>query len=225
MLVGSYFQILRRLWLKRLVAVAGLTLFTGLMACQRQLTPQQSCQFLQNQDRQRVSWNDAVPVPLYIHSSVPPEAYESIEAAIKTYDEVLGHKSFEIRGYGSTGPSTPTRDGYSIIYWMADWEPERAKEQGRTTVYWSGNTIYEADIRINASERSGLNFHMLSSPPVPATVDLKSLFIHELGHALGLDHSDLAGSIMNTHLEEGRSRAILSDNDVANLKCEYALGG
>lgn len=218
-LEGTHFH-----FLKRLIPVVALVIFPGLMACQRQLTPQDSCQFLQNPDQQRVSWKNNLPVPMYIHSSVPREAYDAIEAAMAVYDEALGRRVFEIRGYGTTGSPTPSRDGYSIIYWMTEWEQERLREQGRTTVYWSGHTIYEADIRINASRSSNLTFHFNPETPVFG-VDLKSLFVHELGHVLGLDHNDLAGSIMNTHLREGRSRVALSSADKSNLGCEYGQGG
>lgn len=197
---------------------------TGLSACQRDLSPQSSCNFLQNRDLQRVSWKSGLPIQLSIHSSVPKAAHESIEAAIAVYDRVLGQKSFVITEYGSAGPLTPSRDGSSVIYWMAEWEENRLMEQGRTTVYWSGHTIYEADIRINASSASNLRFHFQTSGPISG-VDLKSLFVHELGHALGLDHNDLAGSIMNTHLREGTARTALNDADLANLQCEYGLGG
>lgn len=218
---GSHLHFLKRL----LPVMVALFIFPGLMACQRELTPETSCQFLQNPDKQRVSWKTNLPVPLYIHNSVPRQAYEAIEAAIAVYDQVLGHQAFEIRGYGTTGSLSPARDGYSVIYWMPDWEPERLQEQGRTTVYWSGHTIYEADVRINASQASNLTFHFNPETPVRG-VDLKSLFVHELGHVLGLDHNDhVADSIMRTHLGEGRSRTVLSAADISNLSCEYPPGG
>lgn len=206
-----------------LLLTLSLLVSSGLLACQRNLTPETGCHFLQNQDQQRVSWNQNTPIPLYIHSSVPPEAYPAIEGAIQTYSTLLGRPVFEIRGYGVSG-NGPSRDGSSFIYWMSEWEADRPKEQGRTTVYWSGNTIYEADVRINASSLSSFVFHYNSSEPVVG-VDLKSLFIHELGHALGLDHNDLAGSIMNTHLQDGVERVVLSPEDTANLQCEYQKEG
>lgn len=203
------------------IAVACLTV-TGLVACQRPLEPQTSCQFLQNGSKQRVSWKNGLPVSLFVHSSVPEEAYPALEQAIESYNLKFGKEVFKVKGYGTTGPSTPKRDGYSIIYWMDQWESDRSNEQGRTTVYWSGNSIYEADMRINASGR--IRFHFSPTQNPIYGVDLKSLFVHELGHVLGLDHNQVAGSIMHTYLQEGTNRDELSPEDIANLSCEYGYG-
>lgn len=210
----------KRLIFKLFMAATAAIMVSTLAACQRSLTPENSCSFQQNRDRQRISWGRALPVPLYIHSSVPKDAYEAIESAIAVYDEAIGQKTFEIKGYSVSGPSTPQRDGYSYIYWMNEWEDDREDEQGRTTIYWSGDTIYEADVRINASSLSGFTFNYATSGPVRG-IDLKSLFVHELGHALGLDHSDAAGSIMATHLRQNTVRTQLSTQDASNISCEY----
>jgi hypothetical protein len=210
---------IRIISLKRTLVAFLMCSFLGLMACQRPLSPETSCQFLQNPDLQRVSWKTNQPIPLYVHTSVPLNAHASLEAAIRVFEKNLGRKVFEIKDYAHSD-SGPSRDGYSVIYWMDQWEQERLKEQGRTTVYWSGSTIYDADLRINASQESGYTFHMSSQTPVHG-VDLTSLFVHELGHVLGLDHNHLAGSIMSTHLQEGVNRIELSQNDLSNLACEY----
>lgn len=210
----------KRLIIKSFVATATIIMVSTLAACQRPLTPETSCSFQQNQDQQRISWGRALPVPIYIHSSVPKEAYEAIASAMKVYDEAIGQKAFEIKGYSVDGPATPQRDGYSFIYWMSEWEADRDDEQGRTTIYWSGDTIYEADVRINASAMSHFTFHYGSTAPVQG-IDLKSLFVHELGHVLGLDHNDSHGSIMATHLRQNTVRTQLSTEDASNISCEY----
>jgi len=206
----------------KVILVALVTSFAGLMACQRKLTPQASCSFLQNPDLQRVSWKSDKPVALYLDTSVPSTAYSALEAAIQVYKDTFHRDVFTIKDYAFTGHPTPTHDGYSVIYWMNTWESDRSNEQGRTTVYSSGNTIYEADMRINDSNPQRLSFNFVATqPPAQSDVDLKSLFIHELGHVLGLDHSQMPGSIMNPYLGDGEERDVLSSQDISHLECEY----
>jgi len=170
-----------------------------------------------------------LPVKLHIHSSVPTEAYQSLREAIDSYKDLsreVGKPLFEIVSYGMTGPLEPTRDGNSVIYWMPEWEPDRLKEQGRTTIYWSGNSIYEVDMRINASSTSHFTFHFIESSNSPVQgVDLKSLFVHELGHVLGLSHTETPGSVMHSELQDGVTRDQLSAEDLKNLRCEYPSQG
>jgi matrix metalloproteinase-8 (neutrophil collagenase) len=77
-------------------------------------------------------------------------------------------------------------------------------------------------MRINDSNPQRLSFNFVATqPPAQSDVDLKSLFIHELGHVLGLDHSQMPGSIMNPYLGDGEERDVLSSQDISHLECEY----
>lgn len=197
-----------------------LVLALMLEACSRPLAPQDSCNFVQNPELQRVSWKSHRPVKLYLHNSVPPEAYPAIERAIKEFNTKIGagNEIFKIIGRGTDGPLNPVKDGYSTIYWFKTWESNRPSEQARTTIYWSGTEIFEADMRINAKNFS-YNYSSVNS--TFSGVDLDSLVVHELGHVLGLAHTTVAGSAMNATLDEGQSRRKLSDTDVKDLNCEY----
>ena len=104
-----------------------------------------------------------------------------------------------------------------MIYWFNSWDPAKPTEQARTTIYWSGSEVFEADMRINASNftynyEPGANF---------ANVDLDSLVLHELGHILGLAHTTAVGSAMHATLDEGQVRRKLGTVDLSDLKCEY----
>ena len=198
-----------------------ITLTTSLLAtqaCSRPVSPEESCNFVQNSEQQRVSWGPHVPVKLYIHESVPTEAYAAIDRAVSEYNLKVanGREVFRIIARGTSGVADAQRDGYSTIYWLKTWDTTRRNEQARTTIYWTGSEIFEADMRINASfqyylgENSDFN-----------EVDLVSLVVHELGHVLGLGHTVSAGSVMNYSLDQGQDRRKLGDNDVASLKCEY----
>jgi hypothetical protein len=188
-------------------------------ACMRKLPAQESCNFVQNPEKQRVSWNNKVPVKIYLHESVPQEAYAAMDKAIAEYNAKLGggREMFRIVARGASGALDPKRDGYSMVYWFKSWDPARRTEQARTTIYWTGDEIFEADIRVNAANFSysiGENTH-------PAEVDLVSLMVHEFGHALGLGHTLNHGSVMNFSLDQGQDRRRLSDQDLASLQCEY----
>jgi len=51
----------------------------------------------------------------------------------------------------------------------------------------------------------------------PNAIDLESVFLHELGHALGLDHSQNQDAVMRAGLKPGQTRRTLHDDDVAGI--------
>jgi hypothetical protein len=69
------------IWLLPLLAV----LLLGAQACSRKLDPQDSCNFVQNPDLQRIAWKTEKPVKLYVHKSVPREAYGALQRALGTF--------------------------------------------------------------------------------------------------------------------------------------------
>ncbi|NJL25598.1 MAG: matrixin family metalloprotease [Calothrix sp. SM1_5_4] len=203
-----------------LFAALILSVSTFIQACSRPLSPQESCNFVQNPELQRVAWKRGLPVRLYLHRSVPAEAYAAIDRAISEYNLRFakdGREMFKIIARGVSGDLAPKKDGYSMIYWFDSWDPNRKTEQARTTIYWSGNEIFEADIRINGA---GFSYYFGSEANFSG-LDLDSLLVHELGHVLGLAHNGNHGSVMNTTLNNGQERRKLGTIDESSLKCEY----
>ncbi|HMN67754.1 MAG TPA: matrixin family metalloprotease [Bdellovibrionales bacterium] len=188
-------------------------------ACSRAVEPQASCNFVQNPEQQRVSWERSLPVKLYLHDSVPADAFDAIDRAVAEYNLRAGggKEIFKIVARGVGGSSEPSKDGYSMLYFMKTWETDRQSEQARTTIHWTGSQIFEADMRINAQN---FTYHYGENTDILG-VDLDSLVVHELGHMLGLAHNVTSGSVMNFTLGEGQDRRKLGDVDLASLKCEY----
>jgi hypothetical protein len=202
---------------KKLLLILWLAMSTaGFAGCGYKPAPQPACNFVQNSYGQRVSWNNELPIPIYIHESLPLESQAVLNAAIKRWDDVLNRRMFTIAGI-VRGENVPKRDGVSTIYWMDTWEESKTNEQARTTIYWDGSQIREADIRVNTRDFK----YSLQESPTALNVDLESLLVHELGHALGLQHNDAAGSVMAVNLANGVERRKPQDVDVASLKCEY----
>lgn len=189
-----------------------------LEACSRPLAPQPSCNFVENPENQRVSWKRNLPVQLYIHESVPTEAYAAIDRAIAVYNSSFAQQVFKVVARGVSGPLDAQKDGYSTIYWYNTWDTDKPTEQARTTIYWTGTQIFEADMRVDAA-----NFTYNFDPDNTgfSNVDLDSLILHELGHVLGLAHTTQAGSAMNPTLDEGQVRRQLGTVDTSDLHCEY----
>ena len=204
----------------------------GITACSPQ--KQDDCGFVQNIYGQRISWKSKSAIPIYIHSSVPASLRPAIYRAAATWEIQVGRKVFDISEDFSKLSPTPTRDQKNGIYFLSDWESDRSSEQGRTSVFWTGDEIQEADIRINAADFSfyDKNSSLLvgslrlakSQSKSLTSIDgysFEALMLHELGHFLGLKHREDAGTVMATHLAAFTNRTQLAGSDQGALSCEY----
>ena len=203
-------------------ALAGLFIGVVLIqACGRPVPHQDSCNFVQNQNMRRVSWQRPDLVNLYLDESIPHDYISGIEVAVRHWNELgerkFGGAFFALNRTAGVGSSKPERDGYSKIYLMHTWEADKYNEQARTTIYWSGDRIFEADIRINKKD---FDF-FTGETPDNSRVHLESLLIHELGHVLGLAHTDDHTSVMQVSLAPGKVRETIGRLDVESLQCEY----
>ncbi|MDH5673882.1 MAG: matrixin family metalloprotease [Myxococcales bacterium] len=81
-------------------------------------------------------------------------------------------------------------------------------------------TIIDADIEINALRPLLVDTDAgMERGKITGAHDLLSIITHELGHLLGLDHSQEPGSIMQVRLPVRAERRMLGDDDVAAI-CE-----
>lgn len=168
---------------------------------------------------------------LTIHSSLPAELRPAIYRAAATWEIQAGRKVFEISEDSSKLNTAPGRDQKNAIYFQPKWESDRSSEQGRTSVYWAGDEIQEADIRINAADFSyydksptvliGSFARVNKLDAVTTGYSFESLVLHEMGHFLGLKHREDAGTVMATHLAAFANRTQLAGSDQKSVSCEY----
>jgi hypothetical protein len=95
-------------------------------------------------------------------------------------------------------------DGVSLIT-IADSNENEAfnsdSTTGRTRIFYDRETgeIAEADVSINPKPKSPEGAELqFSSDSSPGTYDLEATFTHEIGHLLGLDHSAVLASTMQS---------------------------
>jgi hypothetical protein len=213
----------------RLLLILGSMTALYLSACSP--TPQKDCGFVQNIYGQRIAWKNHAPVKLYIDSSVPTELRPALFRAAATWERQVGRKLFEFSEDSSQISSTPSRDQKNAIYFLANWESDRTSEQGRTSVYWAGDQIQEADIRINGSDFSYYDqdnqvlvgsFGLKSQGKlVSVGYSFEALMLHELGHFLGLKHRDGSSTVMAVYLAANTDRTHLASVDQDSVMCEY----
>lgn len=217
---------------RRLSIGLGIIAFAAvLQACGVKPAPQESCNFVQNSEQQRVSWGAQVPVVFLISSYVPPEYrnsfdpseyYEAIRIAANVWNEAIGREVLRIGGVTDQLPNHG-RDQVNLISFDFDWNGSRI-EQARTTINWVGSRIYEADIHINVRDFKFFG----GDNPRENEIDMVSLMIHEFGHALGLKHIEEAQSVMqptlasaSRYLPQNAFRRELGEVDLRSIRCEY----
>ena len=88
---------------------------------------------------------------------------------------------------------------------------------------YSGSTMIEADVLFNQAKVFNSYRGPLQFPgPGPAIADIRRVFLHELGHGLGLNHPDSAGqqvvAIMNSIMS---NQEVLSPDDLAGAHFLY----
>ena len=124
-------------------------------------------------------YNDAGRNPAITGAATAAEAVASIQAAMNTWSSVC-NITFVYDGTTSATPGTPF-DGVSTIGWYSGAAPTT----GITTIVGAGSgepyPIVEADIELNAAWNPSLGMTLL----------------HEVGHMLGLDHSDVSNVMMS----------------------------
>lgn len=184
---------------------------------------QESCGFVQNVYGERISWKGVLPVPLYLHESFPEKYVPALQAAMNDWERTTGKKMFTLETEKRiSGPKAPVKDGKNIIYFMSqeEWEAGKLEEQARTSIYWIGDQLKEADMKING--KYSFYENAAADPKLKSgSINMEALLIHELGHVLGLKHKETDGSVMETSLSNNTDRVRIAETDKSALQCEY----
>lgn len=170
--------------------------------------------FAGSPDRQRTKWlTKTIQVSLSSSLNSPGSAVTSgsdtvgaVRRALSRWSTAANIRFEEVSSNAQSISPVSGGDGISLIT-IADSAENlvifgSGHNPARTRVFHDPETgeIVEADIAINPHPIGGdgtpLSF---STDGMPGTYDLESTLTHEIGHLLGLDHSNVIGSTMQAH--------------------------
>lgn len=142
-------------------------------------------------------------------------------AGIKIIDYEFDDYEFDDYGYSNSDLET-YRDGKRRIYFVSDWsrisdDPTQLALTLYESVYF---TIIEADVFFN------LNFDFYYDGAIgrlrPGEEDFRTTLLHEMGHVLGLEHSNFQDSVMWFQANPMCPALNLSQSDIEAVKKRYS---
>lgn len=166
------------------------------------------CGAITNSDGVEIKWSN-LPVRFLVNEEFPRDYLQALQSAMDTWNKAAGRSLFELAG---TSVSNANSDG-NTIFWSSQWEDKFRFEQAHTTIRWNVSNIYKSDIFVNAET------YRWSLRPSYVDLDVESVLVKQLGHALGFRSTDNDSSVMARYLSLGQIRRTLSDEDIKKVKC------
>lgn len=168
-----------------------------------------------------VCWPIHKEVVFNLAPNFPNEFVPQVEKAFNHYNNLISNLKFTL-AKDRIAVTTTASDKVNSVAWLYKaWPFQQSAGAVTSTKHYNG-TIMEADVYFHgetlASYRGDLEERLVFV-----------VLVHELGHVLGLNHSNLKQSIMfpSTSLKKviGEDAMLLSRHDKDNLSYCYTLKG
>lgn len=161
--------------------------------------------------------NNPDGVEFWIHQDITADAalVDEILDAVQTWEDTASLIDFRYMGATSTYPLPGgLNDGLNIV--GPDQGALGQNELGRASVGGTSQAL-QFDIELNFGSEYGIGI----ASPSNQVGDLRSIIVHELGHALGLNHSSIQGQVMYPQLIIGEQVHNLGAEDRACVEQIY----
>ena len=149
----------------------------------------------------------SLPVLTYISTNIPNELRSAIYRAAETINKSVGKNLVQLT------ETTYTRN-YIEIMPIFDGTKD---QEAYTHIRSADGGIIDASIRVNNK------YPYYNNRSKPGAINFEALILHELGHFLGLPHSEDIESAMYPELGANEDRIILTEDDITTLKCKYNI--
>lgn len=175
-------------------------------------------------------WPGSHPrVPVHVSTGLVPyngtfeQGVTAVQSAISIWN-TQGGSNFKFFYAGSTEVSTVANDGINAILYNPNRCPYEGTGCTAETILHRGadDTIEGFDVILYGQSSSGqrLNWYVGNSVDI-TEIDIWGLVLHELGHGLGLAHSDIFQTLMGGSAGIGDMHRGIQGDDVLGIKALY----
>ena len=166
---------------------------------------------------------DALPVPYSYNAAGVPGGLDDLGALQRSHQtwSDVSTSSFEYMYTGTTTrcpslhdgcPGPQFFDGFNDIGW------DDIVYSGVLGMIWYSTSVDEFDMVIDNADYTWYT----GALPVPfGQFDLDSVIVHELGHGLGLSHSNSSAAVMYPSISAGAARRVLNQDDIDGVSFLY----
>ncbi len=167
-------------------------------------------------------WLGGAEIPWVMNSDGCPDlSFSLTEEIMETSFDAWEDVDCSLIGFvyeGETDQAETTMDNVNLMIWRtSDWRYGMGV-LGLTSTWFSMGRTTDSDIEFNSVH------HTWDEGGVGSSTDLQSVATHEIGHLLGLDHSEYPSAVMYYAYSGGTAQRRLTDDDIAGICSLYPTG-